>query len=273
MEQINFDSNQKVNQNRNNISNQGVSMQNSQTKNINFDGVLSDVSNDQSDAKGRSIIKNLAQKYNIYITVTPNDTDKNTIHEGQLNVTESSGYNNSVIIPRNLLNKMATDPKTMKSVEYAIKSDIDAFKKGETYRVITGDKSISSPLTFSEDGNWEKWGMGMTNSTSNNFNLDSSKLKITQSDQEESSNNTTKNKFTTSHVSSLGNFAQTKSSHLNTGTVKFVIENGMAQYAYVDGIKMDLADMLLKNKSKLKERIIEKYNKTDAEKLEEIFEV
>lgn len=166
---------------------------------------------------------------------------------------------------------MATDPKTMKSVEYAIKSDIDAFKNGESYRVITGDKSISSPLTFSEDGNWEKW--GMTSLTSNNFNLDSKKLKITQSNQEESSNNTTKNKSTTSQVPALGDYAQTKSSHLNTGTVKFVIENGMAQYAYVDGIKMNFADMLLTNKSQLKERIIEKYNKTDAEKLEEIFEV
>jgi|GEM_PF-4374804 len=45
----------------------------------------------------------------------------------------------------------------------------------------------------------------------------------------------------------------------------------MAEAAYVDGIKMDLADMFLTNKSQLKERINEKYNKTDAEKLEEAF--
>lgn len=271
MKQINFESNQQVIQKSINISNQCVNMQNAQTQNAKFDDLLSDVSIAQADTTDRNIIKDLAQKYHIYITVTPNETDKNSIHEGQFNIEESSGYNNSVIIPRNLLNKMATDPKAMKSVEYAIKSDIDAFKKGETYRTITGDKSTSSPLTFSEDGNWEKW--GMTSSTSNNSNLDSKKLKITQSEQEKASDKITKNNSTTSQVPSLGNTAQTKSSHLNTDTIKFVIENGMAQYAYVDGIKMNVADMILTNKSKLKERIIKKYNKTDAEKLEEIFEL
>ncbi|OOM14209.1 hypothetical protein [Clostridium saccharobutylicum] len=79
------------------------------------------------------------------------------------------------------------------------------------------------------------------------------------------------NNSTTSQVSSSENSVETSSSHLNTGTIKFVMEDGMAEYAYVDGIKMDLADMFLTNNSQLKERIIEKYNKTDAEKLEEIF--
>ncbi|AKN32426.1 hypothetical protein Ccar_16805 [Clostridium carboxidivorans P7] len=61
------------------------------------------------------------------------------------------------------------------------------------------------------------------------------------------------------------------SSHLNTGTVKFAMENGIAEAAYVDGIKMDLSDMFLTDKSQLKRNINIKYNKTDAEKLEEIF--
>lgn len=79
------------------------------------------------------------------------------------------------------------------------------------------------------------------------------------------------NSSITSQVSSSENSVKTSSSHLNTGTIKFVMENGIAEYAYVDGIKMDLADMFLTSNSQLKERIIEKYNKTDAEKLEEIF--
>jgi hypothetical protein len=49
------------------------------------------------------------------------------------------------------------------------------------------------------------------------------------------------------------------------------MENGIAEAGYVDGIKMSLSDMFLTNKSQLKEKINEKYNKTDAEKLEEIF--
>lgn len=61
------------------------------------------------------------------------------------------------------------------------------------------------------------------------------------------------------------------SSHPNTGTVKFAIENGIAEAAYVDGIKMDLSDMFLTDRSQLKETINRKYNKTDVEKLEEIF--
>ncbi|MBV7275466.1 hypothetical protein JMF89_05485 [Clostridiaceae bacterium UIB06] len=61
------------------------------------------------------------------------------------------------------------------------------------------------------------------------------------------------------------------SSNLNKGTIKFVMENGMAEAAYVDGIKMDLSDMFLTDKSQLKGEINRKYNKTDAEKLEEIF--
>lgn len=90
-----------------------------------------------------------------------------------------------------------------------------------------------------------------------------------QSKQEEPSNSTTKNNSTTSQALSSGSSAQTSNSH----TVRFVLENGIAEYAYVDGIKMNLGDMFLTNKSQLKERIIEKYNKTDAEKLEEIFKL
>lgn len=266
MEQINFDSNKQVIQKLINLRNQDVSIQNSQTQNVKFDDLLSDISNNQSDS-AKNIIKNLSQKYHVNITVTPNETNKNVIHEGQFNISEDSGYNNSVIIPRNLLNKMATDPKTMKSVEFAIKSDIDGFKQGETFRTVTGDKSLSSPLTFNEDGTWEKW--GMTSSTSDNSNLASKKIGITQSEQEESSDNTAKNNQTTSEALSSGNSTQTDSLHHNT--IRFVIENGMASYVYVDGIKMEVADMILPDKIELKKRIIEKYNKTEAEILEEAF--
>ncbi|WP_270563221.1 hypothetical protein [Clostridium beijerinckii] len=84
-----------------------------------------------------------------------------------------------------------------------------------------------------------------------------------------STNITTNNSKASQVVSSE---SSVKTSHsINKGTIKFVMEDGMAEYAYVDGIKMDLADMFLTSKSQLKERIIEKYNKTDAEKLEETF--
>lgn len=81
------------------------------------------------------------------------------------------------------------------------------------------------------------------------------------------STSTNKSNSITSQVTSSENVVKTISSH----TIKFVMEDGMAEAAYVDGIKMDLADMFLTNKSQLKERINEKYNKTDAEKLEEAF--
>ncbi|AKN32253.1 hypothetical protein Ccar_15840 [Clostridium carboxidivorans P7] len=84
--------------------------------------------------------------------------------------------------------------------------------------------------------------------------------------------NTTKNNSVTAQKEFSNILAEKKSSsHLNKGTVKFVMENGIAEAAYVDGIKMDLSDMFLTDKSQLKGRIDTKYNKTDAEKLEEIF--
>lgn len=86
------------------------------------------------------------------------------------------------------------------------------------------------------------------------------------------STNTTKNNSVTAQKEFSNILAEKKSSsHPNTGTVKFVMENGIAEAAYVDGIKMDLSDMFLTDKSQLKGRIDTKYNKTDAEKLEEIF--
>jgi hypothetical protein len=85
--------------------------------------------------------------------------------------------------------------------------------------------------------------------------------------------NTTDENSVTSQAKSSQNSTQTSNSHLNTGTVKFVMGNGMAKSAYVDGIKMNLSDMFLTDKSQLKARINEEYNKTDAEKLEEIFEL
>lgn len=272
MEQINFDSNKQIIKKTINSSNQDVSTQNLQTQNANvkFEQFLSEESNNQSDLKSRNIIKDLSQKYHVNITITPNETEKSVIQEGNFSPVDKYGCNTAVIIPRNLLNKMATDPKVMKDVEYAIKGNVDGFKRTESIRKLIGDKiTYSSPLTFSEDGNWS----ASCSSVSENFSSASKKIGITQSGQEESSNNTTKNNSITSQVISSGNSAETSSSHLNTGTIRFVIENGMARYAYVDGIKMEIADMLLTNKSQLKERIIKKYNKTDAEKLEEIFDL
>ena len=264
MEQINFDSNQQAIKKPINLSNQNVTTQN---ENVNFEHLLSDESNNQSDVKSRNIIKNLSQKYHVNITITPNEIDKNVIQEGNFSPVDQYGCNTSVIIPRNLLNKMATDPKAMKSVEYAIKSDIDGFKRTESLRALIGDKiTYSSPLIFTEDGNWS----ASCSSVSEDFSSASKKIGITQSEQEESSNSATKNNSTMPQVLSSGKSAETS---LNTGTIRFVIENGMARYAYVDGIKKEIADMLLTNKSQLKERIIEKYNKTDAEKLEEIFDL
>lgn len=86
------------------------------------------------------------------------------------------------------------------------------------------------------------------------------------------SNSITKNNSVAPQEKFPGISINKKSGHaLNTGEFKFVMENGMAEGAYVDGIKMDLADIFLTNSRQLKERINEKYNKTDAERLEEIF--
>lgn len=83
---------------------------------------------------------------------------------------------------------------------------------------------------------------------------------------------TTKNKSVAAQEKFSNILTEKKGSpHLNKGTVRFVMENGIAEAAYVDGIKMDLSDMFLTKKSQLKEKINEKYNKIDAEKLEEIF--
>ncbi|WP_315074307.1 hypothetical protein [uncultured Clostridium sp.] len=83
--------------------------------------------------------------------------------------------------------------------------------------------------------------------------------------------NTTNNNLLASQANSSQNSTQTSDSHPNTGTVQFVMKNGMAESAYVDGIKMNLSDIFLRDKNQLKARINEEYNKTDAEKLEEIF--
>lgn len=82
---------------------------------------------------------------------------------------------------------------------------------------------------------------------------------------------TTKNNSGTSQVTASADSAKSSSSSLNTHEVKFIMENGMAEGAYVDGIKMDLADIFLTSKNQFKEKIHEKYNQTDSEKLEEIF--
>ena len=92
-----------------------------------------------------------------------------------------SGNNNLVIIPQNLLNKMVNDPQMMKSVEYAIKSDIKAYKDGESFRQITRTKSTSGPLTFNEDGNYEKSFMAVTDSD----DFDSSSKKLGQEESSE----------------------------------------------------------------------------------------
>ncbi|OOM77607.1 hypothetical protein [Clostridium sp. BL-8] len=83
--------------------------------------------------------------------------------------------------------------------------------------------------------------------------------------------NTIDNNSVTSQAKPSQNSTQTNDSGLHTDTIQFVMKNGMAESAYVDGIKMNLSDMFLKDKSQLKARINEEYNKTDAEKLEEIF--
>lgn len=82
---------------------------------------------------------------------------------------------------------------------------------------------------------------------------------------------TKKNNSVTAQEESSNISTEKKNPHLNEGTIKFVMENGMAKSAEVDGINVSLTDLLSTNKSQLKERINEEYNKTDAEKLEEIF--
>lgn len=181
MEQINFDLNKQLIQN---LKDKNVSSENLYTKdtNIKFDELLSDINNDKSDVTARNIIKNLSQKYHVNITVTPNETDRDVIKEGNFSVIDASGCNNSVIIPRNLLNKMTTDSKIMKNVEYAIKRDIDGFRRTESLRVATGEKiTYSSPLTFTEDGNWST----SCSSVSESFSSGSKKLGIIQSDEYE----------------------------------------------------------------------------------------
>ena len=85
--------------------------------------------------------------------------------------------------------------------------------------------------------------------------------------------NTTDDNSITSQAKSSQNSTQTNDSHLNlnTGTVQFVMKNGLAESAHVDGIKMNLSDMFLRDKNQLKARINEECNKTDTERLEEIF--
>ena len=70
--------------------------------------------------------------------------------------------------------------------------------------------------------------------------------------------NTTKNNSVTSQEESLKTSTEKKSSpHLNEGTIKFVMKNGMAESAEVDGINVSLTDLFSTNKSQLKERINE----------------
>lgn len=181
MEQINFDLKKQFIQN---LKDKNVSSENLHTKNTNikFEELLSDVNNDKSDMTARTIIKNLSQKYHVNITVTPNETERDVIKEGNFSVIDDSGCNNSVIIPRNLLNKMTTDSKAMKNVEYALKRDIDGFRRTKSLRVATGEKiTYSSPLTFTEDGNWSV----SCSSVSESFSSGSKKLGIIQSDEYE----------------------------------------------------------------------------------------
>lgn len=179
MENINFASNQQVIQNLTNLGTQNIG---TQTQNAKFDDLLSNVSNNnQSDTEITNIIKNLSQKYHVNITITPNGTDRNIIKEGDFSPVDQSGCNREVIIPRNLLNKMATDSKTMKDVEYAIKNNIDGFKRTESLRAAIGIKiTYSSPLTFTEDGNWS----ASCSSVSENFSSNSKKIKIDQPEQD-----------------------------------------------------------------------------------------
>ena len=179
MENINFASNQQVIQNSINLRTQNVS---TQTQNAKFDELLSNVSNNnQSYTEIMDIIKNLSQKYHVNITVTPNGTDRNIIKEGAFSPVDQYGCNKEVIIPRNLLNTMATNSKTMKDVEYAIKNNIDGLKRTESLRAAIGIKiTYSSPLTFTEDGNWSAG----CSSVSENFSSSSKKIKIDQPEQE-----------------------------------------------------------------------------------------
>lgn len=181
MEQVNFDLNKQFIQN---LKDKNVSSENLYIKNTNikFEELLSDVNNDSSDVTARNIIKNLSQKYHVNITVTPNETDRNVIKEGNFSPVDEYGCNTSVIIPRNLLNKMSTDSKTMNDIEYAIKNNVDGFKRTKGLRTALGEKSISSsPLTFTEDGNWS----ASCSSVSESFSSGSKKLGIIQSDEYE----------------------------------------------------------------------------------------
>jgi len=81
---------------------------------------------------------------------------------------------------------------------------------------------------------------------------------------------TTKNNSVTSQTTSSVDSAKASSSSLNTHEVKFIMENGMAEGAYVDGIKMGLADIFLTSKNQFKQKTHEKYNQTDVKKLNEI---
>lgn len=182
MENIDFDSNQQYIQNLTNLRTQNISTQNSQTQNTKFDDLLSNVSNNnQSDIEITNIVKKLSQKYHVNITVTPNGTDRNVIKEGNFTPVDQYGCNNEVIIPRNLLNKMITNSKIMKDVEYAIKNNIDGFKRTESLRAAIGDKiTYSSPLTFTEDGNWS----ASCSSVSENFSSNSKKIGIAQPEEE-----------------------------------------------------------------------------------------
>lgn len=180
MKNINLSLNQDFIQKLANLRKSDMSIQNSQNNNIttNFSDLLSNADNTQLDVKSTNIIRNLTQKYNICISVTPDPNDKNSVQKESFGNMNISGDNNLVIIPRNLLNKMVNDPNQLKSVENVIKSDISAFKQTECIRRLTGEKTTSTPLTFDEDGNWIKCGWSISNSTSK-------ESKTTKSKQEE----------------------------------------------------------------------------------------
>lgn len=88
-----------------------------------------------------------------------------------------------------------------------------------------------------------------------------------------STNNTIKSTSETSQEATSENSTKSSSSDASTlnNTLQFIMEDGIATGAYVDGIKMSLTDIFLTSKSQLKENINKEYNKTDVEKLEEIF--
>lgn len=157
-----------------NISNNGVKKNQLENNNVNsiFASYISDANNNNLDLNGSEskLIQNLSQKYNINISIKPTSSSLEMNPNLSSLGSTSDGRLTSAIIPPNLLKKMTYDTKVLQEVESAIKTNLDSYEKIKPTLDIMGDKMITGPIVFNDDGSWSIFCM-----SANDQNTDSDK--------------------------------------------------------------------------------------------------